>query len=107
MNRIELAEVIYKSFDFAEMKNPGAKRNRVVTRAQVLQMIDVYHAAITSTLSREGSVTMKHFGTWIVRRSDARSGRNPRTGAAIVIPSKKRPRFLPSKKMRQAVFAGI
>jgi len=44
------------------------------------------------------SISFTGFGTFNSKISPARLGRNPRTGAAVNIPAKKRVTFKPSKK---------
>ena len=43
------------------------------------------------------------FGTFAVSKRAARSGRNPRTGAAIKIKAAKVPKFRPGKALKDAV----
>ena len=107
MNRIELAEVIYRTFPFARMKNPGGKRNRVVTQKQVIKMIDAYHAAIIDTLKRGGTIEMSNFGTLKRVLWQGRNGRNPWTGTPMVVSARWRVRFIASKKVTAAINAQI
>lgn len=97
MNKAELAEVILKSFALKEQNYPPARRQHVVKLAHVNQMIDAFHGAIINTLSKGGVVKLEGFGTFETRVMAARSGRNPRTGAAIKIKSSKRARFRAAK----------
>jgi integration host factor subunit alpha len=51
-------------------------------------------------------VFLRRFGTWQVRATRARVGRNPKTGAAATIPARRVVRFVVSQTLKQAV-AGV
>ena len=55
-----------------------------------------------TTLKKSGSVTIVGFGTFAVTKRAARTGRNPRTGAAIKIKAAKVPKFRPGKALKDA-----
>ena len=55
------------------------------------------------TLKKSGNVSIVGFGTFAVSKRAARSGRNPRTGAAIKIKAAKVPKFRPGKALRDAI----
>ncbi|MBI1890636.1 MAG: HU family DNA-binding protein [Burkholderiales bacterium] len=59
--------------------------------------------AITTTLKKNGSVTLVGFGTFSVGKRAARTGRNPQTGDAIKIKAAKVPKFKPGKALKDAV----
>jgi DNA-binding protein HU-beta len=59
--------------------------------------------AITHSLRRGQKVTLVGFGTFETRKRKARTGRNPKTGDAIRIPSIKVPRFRAGKNLKDAV----
>ena len=50
-----------------------------------------------------GDSEIRRFGSFSVSRGPARSGRNPRTGAAASVPAKWRPHFKPDKALREGV----
>jgi len=62
--------------------------------------------AIGQALARGERVTIVGFGTFQVRERAAREGRNPRTGAALRIPARKSPAFVPGKALKVRVQAG-
>ena len=53
--------------------------------------------AITRSMQAGDPVVIPGFGSFTVRERAARSGRNPRTGAAITIAARKRVHFNPGK----------
>ena len=59
--------------------------------------------AIKQTLRRGGAVNLLGFGSFQIGMRSARTGRNPRTGAAVKIKAQKVPRFKPGKAFRDAV----
>jgi DNA-binding protein HU-beta len=59
--------------------------------------------AVFDALRREKRVTLSGFGTFAVGKRQARAGRNPRTGKAILIPPARVPRFRPSRGLKSAV----
>ncbi len=58
---------------------------------------------VSAELKKGGKVTLTGFGTFDVGKRKARSGVNPRTGAAIKIPASKMPRFKPSRSLRSSI----
>ena len=58
---------------------------------------------ITAALSRGERVELRGFGAFTVKRRDARTGRNPRTGAAVPVEEKAVPFFKAGKELRERV----
>jgi DNA-binding protein HU-beta len=59
--------------------------------------------AVKVALRKGGTVSLVGFGTFAVSKRAARTGRNPRTGAAIKIKAAKVPKFRPGKALKDAV----
>ncbi|HCQ00752.1 MAG: HU family DNA-binding protein [Gemmatimonadota bacterium] len=59
--------------------------------------------AIKGSLADGDSVTLIGFGTFSVSQREARTGRNPSTGAKINIPAKKVAKFSAGKALKDAV----
>ena len=55
---------------------------------------------ITAVLARGGRAELRGFGTFTVRRRDARDGRNPRTGEPVAVDEKTVPFFKAGKELR-------
>lgn len=86
----------------AEMIEKIAKNASITKKAAgvaVNTMID----EITKALKKGNRVPLVGFGTFMVRRTKARKGRNPRTGEEIKIKARKRPVFKAGKALRDAV----
>jgi DNA-binding protein HU-beta len=89
MNKSELIEHIAKQAD--------------ISKAAATRALDAIVGGVKSTLKKSGSVTIVGFGTFAVTKRAARTGRNPRTGAAIKIKAAKVPRFKPGKALKDAL----
>ena len=58
---------------------------------------------ITAALARGERVELRGFGAFTVKRRDARTGRNPRTGEAVKVDEKAVPFFKAGKELRERV----
>ena len=65
--------------------------------------VEALFDALTNALKRGDSFTYQGFGTFKVQRYAARSGVNLQTGKKIQIPATKRPKFVASKILKDAV----
>ena len=74
-----------------------------LSKAAAGRALDAMTGAVRTTLKKGGSVTITGFGTFAVTKRAARTGRNPRTGAAIKIKAAKVPKFRPGKALRDAL----
>ena len=71
-----------------------------------LQAEKAFNALITgikASLKKGKRVTFSGFGSFEVKTRKARKGRNPKTGAPITIPKKKRIKFNPSKSFKDSL----
>ena len=59
--------------------------------------------AVTEALVDGEKIQLVGFGSFEVRRREARSGRDPRTGRAITIPASNSPAFKAGKALKDAV----
>lgn len=62
--------------------------------------------AIGHTLVRGERVEIRGFGSFNVAIRPSRASRNPKTGAAVTVPSKATPRFKPGQQLRERVDGG-
>ena len=60
---------------------------------------------ITAALARGDRVELRGFGAFSAKRRDPRTGRNPRTGAAVQVEDKKVPFFKTGKLLRDRLNA--
>lgn len=89
MNKTELIEHIAKNAD--------------ISKAAATRALEATLGAIKTTLRKGGAVTLVGFGTFAVGKRTARTGRNPRTGAAVKIKAAKVPKFKAGKGLKDAV----
>lgn len=75
--------------------------------AEVEEAVDVVLDEIAVALAQGGRVELRGFGAFSVRKRDARTGRNPRTGATVKVAAKKVPFFKPGKELRLNVNGGV
>ena len=77
--------------------------NADISKAAAARALQHMIEGITKTLKKGGSVSLVGFGTFAVGKRAPRTGRNPRTGAAIKIKSAKVPKFRPGKALKDAL----
>lgn len=70
------------------------------SKASAERAMNVFYEAVFEALHKQQRVTLSGFGTFIVVRRAARTGRDPRTGKEIKIPTVRVPRFRPSRSLR-------
>ena len=58
---------------------------------------------VTAALARGERVELRGFGAFTVKQRDARTGRNPRTGAPVAVDEKVVPFFKAGKELRERV----
>lgn len=89
MNKTELIEHIAMNAD--------------LSKADAGRALEATLGAIKTTLRKGGAVSLVGFGTFAVGKRTARTGRNPRTGAAVKIKAAKVPKFKAGKGLKDAV----
>lgn len=89
MNKVQLVEAVAAAGKFTK-KDAEAAVNAVT-------------ASIVEALKNGEKVQLVGFGTFEVKERAQRTGRNPKTGAEIVIPASKCPAFSAGKAFKDAV----
>ncbi len=74
--------------------------------AEIEEAVDVVLDEIAIALAQGGRVELRGFGAFSVRKREARTGRNPRTGATVKVAAKRVPFFKPGKELRLKVNGG-
>lgn len=64
-------------------------------------IVDTVFKSIINALHRGDKIELRGFGSFRIRRRDARVGRNPKTGAQVQVPAKRVPYFKPGKDLRE------
>lgn len=75
----------------------------VSTKKQAQEVVDSVFSAITDALKKNESVQIAGFGSFKTAKREARTGRNPQTGAEIKIGARNVPKFVPGKALKEAV----
>ena len=65
--------------------------------------VDAVFGAISAALNAGEDVTLVGFGSFTVEDRPERAGRNPQTGAQIVIAASKAPKFKAGKTLKEVV----
>jgi integration host factor subunit beta len=63
-------------------------QNPLLLLREVETIVDAIFDEITATLARGDRVELRGFGTFSVKVREARTGRNPTTGALVPVPKK-------------------
>jgi len=74
--------------------------------ADVEIIVGTIFEEISAALARGERVELRGFGAFTVKRRDARTGRNPRTGEAVPVEEKAVPFFKAGKELRERVNRG-
>lgn len=77
-----------------------AEENPHLYQRDVERIVSTIFEEITSALARGDRVELRGFGAFSVKERDARTGRNPRTGAPVDVPEKRVPFFKTGKELR-------
>ncbi|MFA5270978.1 MAG: HU family DNA-binding protein [Candidatus Omnitrophota bacterium] len=86
MNKAELIEVVSKN---------------TCTKKEAQEAVEAVFDAIRGSLKKQDPVAISGFGTFKVKETKARMGRNPKTGEAIQISAKKKVAFKASKDLKE------
>lgn len=89
MNKSELIDALAQGAD--------------LTKAQAKKAIDCYHETVAGALAAGNRVEIVGFGSFSVATREARTGRNPKTGAALQIAAKKVAKFKPGKALSDSL----
>jgi DNA-binding protein HU-beta len=74
-----------------------------LTKADADRALEAMFKTVKKALKSGDSVSLVGFGTFVVRKRAARTGRNPRTGDTIKIKASKVPAFKAGKALKDAL----
>jgi DNA-binding protein HU-alpha len=74
-----------------------------LSREKASEVITAFTDQVSASVAKSQDVTLIGFGTFNIRKREARNGRNPRTGTPIRIPASRTEGFKPGKALKDAV----
>ena len=74
-----------------------------MSKTEAATAVDAVLDAVADALKSGEQVTLVGFGTFLVRRREARTGRNPRTGEPLEIKASNVPSFKAGKALKENV----
>ena len=84
----------------SELVTKIAEQNPHLYQRDVENIVNAILDTIADALARGDRVELRGFGAFAVKRRDARTGRNPRTGETVSVAEKVIPVFKTGKEMR-------
>ncbi|MFA7428991.1 MAG: integration host factor subunit beta [Rhodospirillaceae bacterium] len=78
-----------------------AERNPHLYQRDVERIVSTIFDEIGAALARGDRVELRGFGAFSVKKRDARTGRNPRTGESVKVDQKAVPYFKTGKQLRE------
>lgn len=74
-----------------------------LSKSQADSIIDTVFQSIRTALAEDDRVELRGFGSFFVKHRDARTARNPKTGAPAQVPEKRIIAFKAGKRLREQV----
>lgn len=74
-----------------------------LTKKAVSDVLEAFMDGVVATVKKGEAVTFTGFGTFKAMKRQARTGRNPQSGATIKIPARTVPVFRPGKEFKEKV----
>jgi integration host factor subunit beta len=90
----------------SELIQKIADENPHLFQRDVERIVNTIFEEVVSALARGDRVELRGFGAFSVKRRDSRTGRNPRTGAAVDVEEKHVPFFKTGKLLRDRLNGG-
>lgn len=74
-----------------------------LTKKQAETIVNVVFDSIVDSLRAGEKIELRGFGSFRLRSRKSRTGRNPKTGERVEVPSKKIPYFKPGKELKELI----
>ncbi|CEF41688.1 integration host factor [Acetobacter senegalensis] len=74
-----------------------------ISKKDAKAALETVFAAITEAAAKGDETTISGFGKFVVRQMAERKGRNPQTGADLVIPASRKLAYTPAKAVKDAL----
>ena len=74
-----------------------------ITLFKAEELVDLFFGSMSIALTRGGRVEIRGFGAFSVKEYKSYTGRNPKTGDEVTVPSKRLPVWRTGTELRQRV----
>ena len=74
-----------------------------LTKKQAETIVNIVFDSIVDSLRAGQKIELRGFGSFRLRSRKSRTGRNPKTGEKVDVPSKKIPYFKPGKELKELI----
>ena len=74
-----------------------------ISHRNASEIVDTIFSTLKKTLISGESIKLVHFGSFMVREKSPRRGRNPQTGASMMITKRQMITFRPSRQLREGL----
>jgi integration host factor subunit beta len=74
-----------------------------LTKKQAETIVNIVFDSIVDSLRAGQKIELRGFGSFRLRNRKSRTGRNPKTGEKVEVPSKKIPYFKPGKELKELI----
>ena len=74
-----------------------------LTKKQAETIVNIVFDSIVNSLRSGQKIELRGFGSFRLRSRKSRTGRNPKTGEKVEVPSKKIPYFKPGKELKELI----
>ena len=78
-------------------------KNLDLSKKAVGELVDAVFETVAKSIKKEKRFSYPGFGTFTVRKRNARIGRNPRTGEKITISASKTVAFKPAPELKKSL----
>ncbi|MBI9088754.1 MAG: integration host factor subunit beta [Desulfobacterium sp.] len=89
MNKLELISVLKQRAD--------------LTKTEAAEVVQIFFDSLTDALSKDERVEIRGLCSFFIKDYKSYTGRNPKTGDKVTIPSKKLPFFKCGKELKERV----
>ncbi|MBD3373060.1 MAG: DNA-binding protein [Candidatus Coatesbacteria bacterium] len=72
-----------------------------VTQKTAAEVLDALIDEMKSALGQGERIEIRDFGVFSVRDAKKKKARNPRTNEVVIVPARKRIKFVPGKRMKE------
>ncbi|MCB0308496.1 MAG: HU family DNA-binding protein [Bdellovibrionales bacterium] len=92
MTKMELVERVFKDNKF-----------RKIPRTAIEEILNGTFDLFVKSIQKDGKFTYPGFGSFVLKKRKARTGRNPQTGETLFIPSKKTVTFKAAPQLKETL----